>query len=189
MARRSRTTIYVAPCTPAPTETPADVALLHADASSSASVRARVRAAMRRADESGGLVASRFARGDEFFAWLGGGDIVCFGWVTRGPRWIGGVRMALRPDRVFLFNFHTVAAHRGRGLYPALLRAIRGVLASARVAEAIIDVNVRNVASAKGIEKAGFAPIARTEQWSVLERWSVNIAREVLDAACAPVFG
>ncbi len=181
--------IYVAPCAAATEVPPADVALLQATAASSAAVRARVRAAMRRANESEPLVARRFARGDEFFAWLGGGDIVCFGWVTRGPRWIGGVRMALRPDRAFLFNFYTFDGRRGRGLYPALLRAIRGVLGGTGFAEAFIDVNVRNVASAKGIEKAGFAPIARTEHWSVLERWSVNIAHEMLEPTSAPVFG
>jgi RimJ/RimL family protein N-acetyltransferase len=97
--------------------------------------------------------------------------------------------MAQRPDRVFLFNFYTLDSRRGQGLNPALLNAIRAALANDHIAEAIIDVNVRNAASRKAIGKAGFSPIARTEYWSLLRRWHIPVTRVTLDAASEPFFG
>jgi len=136
--------------------------------------------AMIAALEPGGLAAPRLAHGDEFFGWQTGGRVVSFGWVTYKDRMLGPVRVAEAKGRAFLYNFHTLKEFRGRGLYPAILLTMRFVLGCEQVTEFVIDVNVRNVASVKGIHKGGFVPVAQVAyftfftHWPRLARWSTS---------------
>lgn len=114
--------------------------------------------AMRRADEED-VVAERLDHGDRFFGWVSGEAVVSFGWACDRDRVIGMRRYPEAPGRIFLYNFHTLPAHRGRGLYPALLRHIRHQFGRAGYSELVIDVREDNVRSRGGIEKAGFRPI------------------------------
>jgi len=144
--------------------------------------------AMRAAGEPNGLVAPRLARGDEFFGWLLDGRVVTFGWVTCQDRTVGTFQLAEVAGRAFLYNFHTLEAYRGRGLYPALLLAMRHVLGRERVTEFVIDVNARNTASARGIEKSGFVLAAYVSFLTLFSRWRCLGRRTVLDRTASPLF-
>lgn len=134
---------------------------------------------MRSAEEPAGLVTARLARGDELFGWISDETIVSFGWVAYRDRCVGPVSLKDSPGRVFLYNFFTVTSHRGRGLYPALLLAMRSTLGREGASEFLIDVNVRNTASARGIAKAGFVSIGRIGFFTFLDRWRLPVERTV----------
>lgn len=147
-----------------------------------------VEEAMRAAEEPDGLVASRLAHGDEFFGWLAGGRIVSFGWVTYRDRKIGSTQLAETPERVFLFNFYTLKEYRGQGLYPALLLAIRAVLGREQMNEFVISVLDHNLASLRGIEKAGFLPVAQVSYFLLFDHWCCGEKRTLLAAAAQSLF-
>lgn len=144
--------------------------------------------AMRDAGEPDGLAPPRLAHGDEFFGWQTGGKVVCFGWVTYRDRTVGLTRLSDMPKRVFLYNFYTLEKYRGKGLYPALLLAIRYILGRADFCDFIIDVNVQNTASVRGIEKAGFHPVARITYLTILDRWCCRPKRTILDVSASRLF-
>lgn len=137
--------------------------------------------AMRAAGEPDGLVAPRLAHGDELFGWAEGARIVCFGWVMTRDRAVGPFRLTSAPGRIFLYNFHTLPEHRGRGLGAALHGAIRRVLGNETASEFVSDVNVRNTASRRCLEKSGFVPVARVSFLTLLGRWRYPLRRTRLE--------
>jgi len=137
----------------------------------SAEQRETVEKAMAAAAEPRGLVAQRLAHGDQFFGWQIDDDVVSFGWVTYKDRIVGRIQFKDAVGRAFLFNFHTLAPYRGRGLYPALLEMMRFTLGKEAITEYIIDVNAHNVSSLKGIHKAGFSPVVQIDYWQLLKHW------------------
>jgi hypothetical protein len=149
------------------------------------------RAAMRAvADDGEEHVRERFALGHELFGWQGNGEsIACFGWVCFRQRTVGLERLRDSPGRAFIYNCHTLPAFRGRGLYTALLRYIRSTLAGERFNHFIIDVNRRNLVSRRGIERAGFQPVASLTSLRVLGRWNCLVNRRVYDQAGSSIFG
>ncbi|MHB8499924.1 MAG: GNAT family N-acetyltransferase [Candidatus Acidiferrales bacterium] len=144
--------------------------------------------AMRAAGEPIGLVAPRFAHGDEFFGWLAGGRVVSFGWVTYQDRAVGPIQLAEASGRAFLYNFHTLEAYRGRGLYPALLLAVRHVLGLQNVTEFVIDVDVLNTASAMAIEKVGFVVAAQVAFLTLFARWRCLGKRTLFERTAFSLF-
>ncbi len=144
--------------------------------------------AMKAAGEPNGLVAPRLAHGDEFFGWMIGGRVVSFGWVTYRDRTIGSFKLAEASGRVFLYNFHTLGCYRGQSLYPALLLAMRYVLGLEKVTEFVIDVNVRNTASARGIEKGGFVQAAQVAFLTLFSRWRCLGRRTLFERTAAALF-
>jgi GNAT superfamily N-acetyltransferase len=84
-----------------------------------------------------------------------------WGWVATRAAEIGelGARFMVPSAERYLWNFVTLAAHRGRGIYPRLLDAI--VRAESREAERFwIAYAPENHASGAGVLKAGFIPVA-----------------------------
>jgi hypothetical protein len=144
--------------------------------------------AMRAAGEPLGLLAPRFAHGDEFFGWLVRGQVVSFGWVTYQDRAIGPIQLAEASGRAFLYNFHTLEGYRGQRLYPTLLLAMRHVLSRAKITEFVIDVDVRNTASARGIAKGGFVPMAQVTFLTVFARWCCLGSRRMLERTASSLF-
>lgn len=145
--------------------------LVRVNGSSSLEDQASVESVMVDSGEPERLVEARFGHGDEFFGWARHGEVVSFGWVAYRDRAIGPIKLRDAIGRVFLYNFHTLQAYRGRGLYPTLLLAMRHVLGRERATEFIIDVAASNSSSVKGIEKAGFAHIAAVDLVTVMNRW------------------
>lgn len=88
------------------------------------------------------------------------GTPVAYGWSAARNAAIGelGLRFALPRDERYLWDFATLPAYRGRGIYPRLLQAmVRGE----RAARAWIIHAPENQASGAGIARAGFAPVGR----------------------------
>ena len=84
-----------------------------------------------------------------------------YGWVAGAGATIGelGVAFTLpRGDR-YLWDFATLPAWRGRGIYPQLLQGIIAAESTAMAARLWIIHAPENPASARGILKAGFAPV------------------------------
>jgi len=163
-------------------------ALVRVAGTASAADQDLAKEAMRAAGEPNGLVAPRLAHGDEFFGWLLDGRVVSFGWVTCQDRTVGPFQLAEVSGRAFLYNFHTLEGYRGRGLYPALLLAMRHVLGREKVTEFVIDVNVQNTVSARGIEKGGFVLAAQVAFLTLFSRWRCLGSRTVLEPAAFSLF-
>jgi hypothetical protein len=87
-----------------------------------------------------------------------GGDAVGYGWVADAAAAIGELDLAFRlePADRYLWDFVTLPAWRGRGLYPRLLQAILRAEGGGRFW--IINAP-ENVASARGIARAGFVDV------------------------------
>ena len=91
------------------------------------------------------------------------GDIQSWGWVTapatghQDSPWEFGVRMRVTPGSGFLWDYFTMPAYRGRGLYKALLRhsAEQCFLRGASRAWGYADVT--NAASRQGLRGADYA--------------------------------
>ena len=104
---------------------------------------------------------NRFANGHRaYVAWLDG-QPAAWGWVATARAEIGELTTAFEIPRQqrYLWNFVTLPAYRGRGIYPRLLDAIvRNELADAEIFW--VAYAPENAASAAGIHKAGFATVA-----------------------------
>lgn len=98
---------------------------------------------------------------------------VAYGWVARRMAYVGELARAitLPPRDRYLWDFMTVPAWRGRGIYPRLLQIVverEGAGGCVWIIHA-----PENTASGRGIQKAGFQPIGRL---SFLETGSVGLA-------------
>jgi GNAT superfamily N-acetyltransferase len=106
-------------------------------------------------------IAERFEGGHRAYVALVDGEPAAFGWVAVDAARIGELDAAFEVpsgDR-YLWNFVTLAAHRGKGIYPRLLDAI--VREESREAERFwVAYAPENHASGAGIRKAGFATVA-----------------------------
>ena len=90
------------------------------------------------------------------------GADAAFGWVATRHARIGelGLAFDVPPGERYLWNFVTLPAFRGRGIYPRLLDAI--VRAESAEAEAFWIVRApENGASGAGIARAGFVEVAQ----------------------------
>jgi GNAT superfamily N-acetyltransferase len=103
----------------------------------------------------------RFDAGHRAYVATLDGDRAAWGWVATRSAEIGevGAAFTLPRGERYLWNFVTLGAYRGRGIYPRLLEAI--VRAESREAERFwIAYAPENHASGAGIRKAGFVDLA-----------------------------
>jgi ribosomal protein S18 acetylase RimI-like enzyme len=106
-------------------------------------------------------MAGRLAAGHRAYVARRDGEPAAWGWVATHSASIGelGSTFAVPAGERYLWNFVTLAAHRGLGIYPRLLDAI--VRAESREAERFwIAYAPENHASGAGIRKAGFVALA-----------------------------
>lgn len=103
----------------------------------------------------------RFAAGHRAYVGCWNGQPVSWGWVATSEAEIGElrIRFAIPAGERYLWNFVTLASHRGLGIYPRLLDAI--VRAESSEAERFwIAYAPENRASGSGIRKSGFVTVA-----------------------------
>ncbi len=106
-------------------------------------------------------IARRFESGHRAYVASRDGEPAAWGWVATRSAEIGelGSAFAIPPGERYLWNFVTLASHRGLGVYPRLLDAV--VRAESREAERFwIAYAPENHASGAGIRKAGFVALA-----------------------------
>jgi hypothetical protein len=188
LAQRTRLMVLCAPRNDFGAPYPEQCVLTRVVGASSPADHDLAKEAMRAAGEPNGLVAARLALGDEFFGWRMEGRIVSFGWVTYRDRMLGPIQLVKASRRAFLYNFHTLAEYRGQRLYQVLLLTMRHVLGLEKVTEFVIDVDVRNTASVRGIEKGGFVLVAQVAFLTFFARWRCLGSRTVLKRTASSLF-
>jgi hypothetical protein len=102
-------------------------------------------------------ITERFAAGHRAYVAWWNDEPAAWGWVATRTATIGelGATLTLPTGERYLWNFATLASHRGLGIYPRLLQAI--VRAESIQAERFwIAYAPENHASGSGIAKAGF---------------------------------
>jgi ribosomal protein S18 acetylase RimI-like enzyme len=85
-----------------------------------------------------------------------------FGWMARSKAFIGELNheVMLPTGNRYLWNFRTMEAFRGKGIYPALLRHI--IQSEEKRANTFWIIHApENTASLRGIQKAGFEYVGR----------------------------
>ena len=106
-------------------------------------------------------IRRRMSAGHRAYVALREGEPAAWGWVATRSAAIGelGLEFTIPTGERYLWNFVTLASHRGLGIYPRLLDAI--VREESREAERFwIAYAPENHASASGIRKAGFTTVA-----------------------------
>jgi GNAT superfamily N-acetyltransferase len=124
--------------------------------------------------DEGDRVAKRMRNGSRCFAAWIGAEIVGYGWVSTAAEWIGEPQLEIRPARgeAYIWNCVTLPAHRRKGVFGALLRAIKAQLKSDGLSRAWIgslDDPAENA-----IPAAGFVPVVRLD---VTPRWGFRWLR------------
>jgi hypothetical protein len=106
-----------------------------------------------------GEVRQRERQGHHPYLALLDGAPAAYGWSAVGAAAIGelGATLALAPGERYLYDFLTLPPLRGRGIYPRLLQAI--LTEEAAVERFWIGHDIPNLASARGIVKAGFQQV------------------------------
>ncbi len=106
-------------------------------------------------------LGARFAAGHRAYLARMSGQPVAYGWVARAGAAIGelGISFTLPPANRYLWDFFTLPAWRGLGIYPRLLQAILGWESEAT--RFWVGHDTPNLASRRGILKAGFYEVGR----------------------------
>jgi len=116
------------------------------------------------------LFPARFARGEHFWTAQQADKILSYCWATQEPVEIGEIRCVMHPrgDEVYLYDALTFAAYRGQNLYPALLQRMVEASRAQGWRRALIFVLSDNMASIRGVQKAGFREFQRVTYRNIL---------------------
>ena len=106
-------------------------------------------------------ISTRFAAGHRAYVAMMDDQPAAWGWVATSTADIGelGAHLTLNSDERYLWNFVTLPAYRGLGIYPRLLQAIMRE-EPAEAERFWIGYAPENHASGAGIRKAGFVTAA-----------------------------
>lgn len=109
------------------------------------------------------LFQARLERGEQFWTAQHHTKIVSYCWATHTAVEIGEIGRLIRPreGEIYLYDAFTFTAYRGRNLYPALLQCILDQSRQQGLRRALIFVMSDNVASIRGVQKAGFREFQR----------------------------
>jgi ribosomal protein S18 acetylase RimI-like enzyme len=107
------------------------------------------------------LVRQRLQSGRRCFTLRIAGQIVTYGWVTRGPEQVGELerQFHLHADESYIWHCGTVPSWRRQRCYSALLSQIVHQLHAEGTARIWIGASRRNHASVRGLANAGFQPV------------------------------
>lgn len=107
-------------------------------------------------------IARRWGEGHRAYVATHNGTPAAFGWVATRTATMGelGVTLQLEGNERYLWNFVTLPAFRGNGIYPRLLQEIIAAESSLGVDRFWIASAPENHASGTGIRKAGFTHVA-----------------------------
>ena len=108
----------------------------------------------------------RLRRGDRCYTVSIDGRLAHYSWVQRSgshPITEAGVRVAVARGEFFIYHCRTVEWARGKGIYPATLVRIVNDYYEEGCSSAWIYTTRENIASQRGILRAGFNLVARLE--------------------------
>jgi hypothetical protein len=107
-------------------------------------------------------VYKRFEAGRSCYtAWVEG-QLAAYGWVSFDEEFIGELNLRLRllPGEAYIWDCATLPAFRQKRLFSALLVYMLGELQAEPLCRVWIGANLDNVASQRGIARAGFRRVA-----------------------------
>lgn len=107
-------------------------------------------------------ILKRFETGRRCYtAWLGD-KLAAYGWVSFNEEYIGelNLHLTLLPGEAYIWDCATLPSYRQNYLYSALLVYILGELRSEDLCRVWIGADLDNVASQRGIARAGLRPVA-----------------------------
>ena len=119
-----------------------------------------------------GLVPGRLARGSRCFgAWVGH-ELVGYGWFSTKSEWIGEVQLEIGfpPGEAYIWNCVTLAQHRRKGVFRALVTSIVGQAHK----EGFARLWIASLAGVGGkmIQQVGFQPVLQLDSAKSLGlRW------------------
>lgn len=96
-----------------------------------------------------------------YTAWVDG-QLVTYGWVSFEDEYIGelNLRIKLLAGEAYIWDCGTLPAYREKHLYSALLVHILGQLRAQGLCRAWIGADLENIASQRGMTRAGFHHVA-----------------------------
>lgn len=119
-------------------------------------------------------IRQRYERGEVCEGFFVKDDLATLGWVSRGYLELDvGTTLSLG-GAAGLYDFVTLERYRGRGFYTSALRQLLRLLGNEGMAAIYIAVDPGNVASIRGIERAGF----KLER-HIYRRWRFGMAEVV----------
>lgn len=130
-------------------------------------------------------VGRRFAAGSRCFVAHVAGEIVAYGWVSRGMERIGELERSLRmrPDEAYIWDCATIPQFRRQGLYTALLGYIAAMLRDEGMRRLWIGTSLQNRPSLRGMANAGFQPVLKVLYFRLLK---ISHAWVIGEAAAPP---
>lgn len=108
-------------------------------------------------------ILKRFAAGRHCYAVWVGNEIASYGWVSFDEEMVGELNLRIRlvPGEAYIWDCATLPAYRQQHLYSALLSNIlRELYTTQPVCRAWIGADLDNIASQRGIARAGFQRVA-----------------------------
>jgi len=107
-------------------------------------------------------ILQRLENGRQCYAVWVDSQLAAYGWVSFEDEDIGelNLRIRLLPGEAYIWDCVTAPQFRSQGLYSALLSYILGELRGHQICRAWIGADLDNIASQKGIARAGFHHIA-----------------------------
>jgi GNAT superfamily N-acetyltransferase len=115
----------------------------------------------------GDLVASRLARGCLCFAVFIEGAVGGYGWLSRGPEWIGEAQLEIKPREreAYIWNCLTLPPHRRRGVFTSLVFGISQ--AARRLGATRVWIGSVDIPAEKVLEPLGFRPAIHASSLSL----------------------
>ncbi|MCY4381799.1 MAG: GNAT family N-acetyltransferase [Nitrospinae bacterium] len=104
------------------------------------------------------LTGRRFERGEKCFVALEDGKAVSYIWGARGVVGVEEIDKAVKPEakEIYLYDAFTLEPWRGKNLYPSVLRRALEYGEKLGLTRSLIFVEAKNMASRRGVDKAGF---------------------------------
>lgn len=123
----------------------------------------------------------RFDIGDRCFAVIDRGEIATYVWAQFDTKRMDELRLVfkLKPNQAWFYNAVTVKSARGRGYYPNIMRYTAKALRAEGFDELFGYSESQNLASIRGLEKAGYVPVVLIHMKKVLS--SVNYKLTIFD--------
>ena len=138
-------------------------------------------------------VLERLATGRRCYIARVAGALAAYGWVSFEEEDIGeiGIRLHLLPGEAYIWDCATLPAYRGQRLYPTLLTHIIGKLRDEGLERVWIGASHENVPSHKGMQLAGFQPVADLllRNHHLWLQGYPDVSTEVMEAMRRALFG
>ncbi|HET7339693.1 MAG TPA: GNAT family N-acetyltransferase [Candidatus Dormibacteraeota bacterium] len=125
----------------------------------------------------GDLVASRLARDCLCFGAFADGALAGYGWLSRGPEWIGELQVEIKPREreAYIWNCVTLPEHRRRGVFRSLVAGIS--VAARRLGARRVWIGSVAIPAERALAPLGFQPALHFDVTTVLGVHLIRVRR------------